>query len=311
VGYSEQATSGARPRRGEVRTYDFRRPVRLAREHSHVLRVAMHTFGRQTSTVLTTGLRVVCQLANARIEELSYDEYLSSLGEATVSLILSLDPWPGKALLSFDLPTLLTMVDHQLGGHGAAEQPDRPLTDIEQALIRTVMIRVMRELSYAFEPIAHVSPHLLAMESDARFVQAAAPTDPVVVAQMQLTVGARESAVSLCLPFAMIGPALTNATARTDSGDKARQRLEAAQMTQQRLNDVEVDVSVRFDPVSIRSGRLAKLDVGDVITLNHRTTSPLTVTSAATVFAQAVPGTSGKKLAVLVVDTPHSVEGTR
>jgi flagellar motor switch protein FliM len=311
VGYSEQATTAARRRRGEARTYDFRRPVRLAREHSHVLRVAMHTFGRQASTVLTTGLRVVCQLGNAQIEELSYDEYLSNLGEATVSMILSLDPWPGKALLSFDLQSLLTMIDHQLGGHGADQQPDRPLTDIEQALIRAVMLRVLRELSYAFEPIARISPQLLALESDARFVQAAAPTDPVVVAQMDLAVGGRESKVSLCLPFATIGPALTQATARKDSGDKARQRLEAAKLTQERLGDVEVDVSVRFDPVSLPSGRLATLSVGDVIALNHRTTSPLTVTSASTVFAQVVPGASGKRLAVLVVDTTHSAEGTR
>lgn len=311
MGYSEQATTGARRRAGQARSYDFRRPVRLAREHSHVLRVSMHTFCRQASTVLTTGLRVVCQLGNPRIDELSYDEYLSGLGDGTVSLILSLEPWPGKALLSFQLNTLLTMIDHQLGGHGAAEQPDRPLTDIEQSLVRASMLRVLRELSYAFEPVGHVTPKLLALESDARFVQAAAPTDPVVVADMDLVVGTQESKVSLCLPFAMVGPALTTATARKDSGDKARQRLEAAKLTQQRLTDVEVEVSVRFDPVLVASHRLADLEVGDVITLDHRTTSPLTVTSAATTFAKAVPGTSGRKLAVLVVETNPSAEAPR
>jgi flagellar motor switch protein FliM len=271
----------------------------------------MHTFSRQASTVLTTGLRVVCQVSNVRIEEFSYDEYLSSLGEATVSLILSLEPWPGKALLSFDQVVLLTMIDHQLGGHGADEQPDRSLTDIEQALIRAVMVRVLRELSYAFEPIAHVNPQFLALESDARFVQAAAPTDPVVVATMDITVGSRESRLSLCLPFAMIGPPLAAATVRKDSGDKARARLEAAKLTQERLTDVEVDVAVRFDPVRLSSGRLSTLQVGEIITLEHTTTTPLTITSASTAFARAVPGTSGKKLAVLVVDTTLSVEGPR
>jgi flagellar motor switch protein FliM len=79
VGYSDQATTGGRRRRGEARTYDFRRPVRLAREHAHLLRVAMTTFGRQSTTVLTTTLRVVSSLGNAVIEEFSYDEFLSGI----------------------------------------------------------------------------------------------------------------------------------------------------------------------------------------------------------------------------------------
>ena len=72
-------TSNMRRRRGEARTYDFRRPVRLAREHAHLLRVAMQTFGRQSTTVLTTSLRAVCQIGAPQIEELSYDEFLSSM----------------------------------------------------------------------------------------------------------------------------------------------------------------------------------------------------------------------------------------
>src|SRR3954467_2100998 len=76
VGYSDQATAFSRRRRGEPRTYDFRRPVRLARDQAHLLRIAMETFGRQSSTVLTTSLRVVCTLGTPVIEELSYDEYL-------------------------------------------------------------------------------------------------------------------------------------------------------------------------------------------------------------------------------------------
>src|SRR3954471_16822561 len=81
VGYSDQATAFSRRRRGEPRTYDFRRPVRLARDQAHLLRIAMDTFGRRSSTVLTTSLRLTCTLSSPVIEELSYDEYLSALPE--------------------------------------------------------------------------------------------------------------------------------------------------------------------------------------------------------------------------------------
>jgi flagellar motor switch protein FliM len=299
---SNSGAASTRRRRGEPKTYDFRRPVRLAREHAHLLRVAMQTFARQSTTVLTTSLRVVCQVGTPRIEELSYDEFLNSLPEQSVTCVITLEPWQGKALLSFDLTTLLTMIDHQLGGTGSDTQPDRPLTDIEQSLIRLLVPRLLRELSYALESIAKgVQPQLLTLEGDARFVQAAASTDPVVVAHMDLMVGTKESVLSLCLPYSMLAPVLEAVTRSGDSHEKTQARADAAQRTQRRLSDVEVDVAVRFEPQRMSSQTIGLLTVGDVIALGHRTTAPMSVVSASTVFARAVPGSAGRTLAVLIV----------
>jgi flagellar motor switch protein FliM len=296
--------AGLRRSRGEARTYDFRRPVRLARDQAYLLKVAMQTFGRQSTTVLTTSLRAVCQLGNPQIEELSYDEFLGSMADHSVCAVLSLEPWPGKALISLDVPTLLTMVDHQLGGTGSPNQPDRGLTEIEQTLIRQLLSRLLSELSYAVEPITKgVKAELLALESDPRFVQAAAATDPVVVATMDLAVGQKESRFAICLPYAMLAPALAVATRHDDYG-LTRARATAAEQTQRRLTEVDVDVSVRFAPVRMASSAIGRLEVGDVVTFPHRTTTPLVVTSAATVFAHAIPGASGRRLAVQIVAGP-------
>ncbi|HEY6795707.1 MAG TPA: flagellar motor switch protein FliM [Kineosporiaceae bacterium] len=302
MAYSNQATADRRRRRGEARTYDFRRPVRLAREHAHILRVAMQTFARQSSTLLTTSLRVVCQVNSAQLEELSYDEYLSGVHESSVCAVITLEPWPGRALLTFDTVTLLTIIDHQLGGPGGPDQPDRPLTDIEQALARQVLMRMLRELSYAVEPIGKTTPALQALESNAGFVQAAAPTDPVVVARLELSIGSHTAEASVCMPFAMLSPGLAALSSSSDTAEKALARKVAGERTQRRLVDVEVPVAIRFDPVRMPSSVIGRLEVGDVIQLNHRTSKPLSVTSASTTFARAIPGASGKTLAVLIVD---------
>jgi flagellar motor switch protein FliM len=303
VGYSNQATGeGTRRPRPEPRTYDFRRPVRLAREDAHLLKVTMQTFGRQATTVLTTGLRALSVLSLVQLDEMSYDEYLTELPESAVSAVLSIEPLQGKALLSIELETLLVMVDHLLGGNGTESQPERPLTDIEQMLVRHIFGRVLRELAYAMETIAVTKPALLTLESNAQFVQAAAPTDPVVVARMQLAVGERISTADLCLPYAMLAPALEAVNQSADRGEKLRQRTMAAVRTTQRLNDVEVDVSIRFDPIRLPSSQIGQLEVGDVLSLGHRTSKPLSITSATSTFAIAVPGASGKQLAALIVE---------
>jgi flagellar motor switch protein FliM len=304
VGYSNQATGeGTRRPRPEARNYDFRRPVRLAREDAHLLKVSMQTFGRQATTVLTTGLRALSVLSLVQLDEMSYDEYLTELPESSVSAVLSIEPLQGKALLSIELETLLVMVDHLLGGNGTESQPERPLTDIEQMLVRHIFGRVLRELAYAMETIAVTKPALLTLESNAQFVQAAAPTDPVVVARMQLAVGERISSADLCLPYAMLAPALEAVNQSADRGEKLRQPPIAAVRTTQRLNDVEVDVSIRFDPIRLPSSQIGQLEVGDVLSLGHRTSKPLSITSATSTFAIAVPGASGKRLAALIVES--------
>jgi flagellar motor switch protein FliM len=301
VGYSDQATTTSRRRRGEARTYDFRRPVRLAREHAHILKVAMSTFGRQTTTVLTTSLRAVSSLSLTQIEELSYDEYLTGMPEGAVCAVLSMDPLPGKALLTLDQTTLLTMIDHLLGGPGAENQPDRPLTDIEQSLVRHLLGRLLRELAYALEPITTTTPNILGLESNVQFIQAAAATDPVVAARMEISVGERTSVADLCFPYAMLAPALETLSDNDDQRERATLRRQAAALTTQRLGDVDVEVAVRFDSLRLPSAQIGRLTVGDVLTLGHKTSRPLSVTSANTTFALAVPGSSGKRLAALIV----------
>lgn len=305
VGYSDQATSiGTRRSRPEARGYDFRRPVRLGREDAHLFKVAMQTFGRQATTVLTTGLRVVSVLSLVAVEEMSYDQYLSELPENSLTVVLAMEPLQGKALLSIEPDSLLFMIDHLLGGGGSQGQPDRPLTDIEQVLVRHLFNRVLHELGYAFQTIVETSPTILTIESNPQFIQAAAPTDSVVLARMNLAMGERVSEFGLCLPYAMLAPALEAVHKSADQAEKVRLRSAAAARTTQRLKDVDVDVSVRFDPLTMSSSAIGRLSVGDVISLGHRTTKPLSITSAASTFALAIPGSSGKRLAAMVVEAP-------
>jgi flagellar motor switch protein FliM len=301
VGYSDQATRDGGRRRAEARSYDFRRPVRLAREDAHLLKVAMQTFGRQSTTVLTTGLRAVSTLTLDQIEEMAYDEFLTGLPANAVTMVLTMEPLTGKALFSLDQSVLLELIDHLLGGPGGADQPQRDMTDLEATLTRHLFVRVLRELAYALEPIAHVNPALGSLENNPQFIQAAAATDPVVVARLQLSVGERTSSADLCMPYVMLEPALAAITRDDDSANKSMARTAAAARTTQRLSDVEVDVVVRFDPLRLPSSQIGDLDVGDVITLGHRTSKPLAVSAASSTFAVAVPGSSGKQLAALIV----------
>lgn len=314
------AASPARPARGRMgrrsrgsgpQPYDFRRPTKLSREHVRALQIVFETFARQTTTLFTTSLRAVAQVQLSSIEQLTYDEYVGTLSNPTLMAVISVEPLNGPGVLEIPLGTAMIAVDHMLGGPGAVEQPQRPLSDIETGLVRALLERMLGELRYAFEAVVRLDPRLEGIEYNPQFAQVASASDMVLVATFETRIGASESVATICLPFNPLFSHLEAATGQVITSERERRNREkAAQAVSQRLEDVHVDVAVRFSPVQVRPEELLGLAVGDVLPLAHPTTAPLVVTAADVTFAHAVPGSQGKRLACLVVDPPIASEET-
>ncbi|MCU7727130.1 flagellar motor switch protein FliM [Actinoplanes sp. KI2] len=285
--------------------YDFRRPIKLSREHIRTLQIAFETYARSCGTLLTTRLRVVSTLTLAAIEQLNYDEYTASLANPTVIAVVTLDPLPGTALMELASSAVMAAIDHMLGGPGGP-QPERPLTEVEMPLLRSLMERMLGELRYGFEQLVDITPGLREIEYNASFLRAHAPGDACVVATFELKIGAEECLATICMPFNMILPVLSRAeqVVLTDSErasrDLARRNLTAG------LFAAPIDVAVRFQPIRMRADDIVDLRPGDIVPLPHTTSRPLEVTVKEIVFAHAVPGNQGSRLACLVVPSPES-----
>jgi flagellar motor switch protein FliM len=283
--------------------YDFRKPIKLSREHVRTLQIAFETYARSCGTLLTTRLRVVSSVTLASIEQLNYDEYVASLANPTVIAVVSIDPLPGTVLLEMSSAAVMTAIDHMLGGPGGT-QPERPLTEVEMPLLRGLLERMLGELRYGFETLVDISPKLRDIEYNAQFLRHHQPGDAVVIASFDMKVGTEESTASICLPFNTILPVLEKqetvelTPAERMVRDSAHRNLSAG------LSAAPIDVAVRFQPIRMRTDDIVDLRPGDVVPLGHPTSLPLEITVNETVFAHAVPGNQGARLACLVVPSP-------
>lgn len=294
-----------RSRAATPQPYDFRRPTKLSREHIRTLQIAYETFAKQCTTVLTTTLRAVSQVTLVSIEQVTYDEYISSLESPTVMSTLSLEPLSGTSIFEFSLTTAMACIDHMLGGPGGT-QPRRTLSDIELPLVQGLITRMLGELKYAFETFITLRPELTGIEYNPKFTQAAAASDPMIVASFEMRVGMEDSVATMCMPFGSVFVKLQGEQSGATLTEAQRQAREAAQRNMiTGLHETPIDVSVRFNPVRMRPGELVALRPGDIVPLDHAVTRPLAVVSAGRTFAHAVPGSSGKRLACLVVPTPE------
>jgi flagellar motor switch protein FliM len=300
------ATAGKRSRRGETRTYDFRRPTKLSREHVRVLQIAQEAFARQATTTLTTFLRAGARLELLGIEQFSYDDYVETLPNPFFLSTFSLEPLAGKGLLAYPLDIAMAIVDHMLGGSGLAEQPHRPMTAMETTISDHLITRLFDEFANAFAPITEIQPALLGHEYNPQLAQAASGSDTVMVATFSMAVGAREGEATLVLPFSSFAQSLNNAASPQLSESALRKRQRATEALTERLNLVPVDVSVRFAPLTVSSADLLSLAVGDVLLLRHPPDAPLEVTTNDVTFAYAIASNHRRRLAAAIVPTPNT-----
>ncbi len=290
-------------RSGEPQPYDFRRPMTLAREHGRVLEMAFETFARQWATQLTARLRVLAQVGLESVQMCSYDEYVRPLPDMTVMVLSDVDGGRSTGVLQLPVDGVMQWVDHLLGGPGLpVKGVERELTEIEWTLVRGVLRHAMGDLTYAFASVCPLELSVRGVQYNPQFVQAAAASDPVIVATFSLDVAGRTSTATLMVPAPVLLQAMQSGEKlETRSADAIREQELAHERMAEQVRSVPVGVSVRLKPLTVTPRTVAGLAVGDVLTLNHRAHEPLDVVVDDVVLARAALGSAGSRLACLVV----------
>ncbi len=280
--------------------YDFKSPNRFSREQVRALQMVNETFARQMATVLSTTLRMVVHCGLDEVEQLTYDEYSRNLPNPSLLAVVEFAPMGGDGVFQMPMTVVMSIIDRLLGGPGTDEQPSRGLSDIEAGLIRNLVQRIVRELTYAFDTLAQVKATVQSLESDVQLLQLAPPQDPMVVSNFEIRIGDLTSTATLCMPVSSVQPML-DVLKEKPTLELTGPQAAAVEALNHRMNDVPVAVTVAFHEIQLTSGEILDLEVGDVLPLRHPTNQPLTLSADGIPVATAVPGSHGTRLACQIV----------
>lgn len=287
--------------RGEPVPFDFRRPTTLSREHVRAMQIVQETLARGFTTALASKLRAVCSVSIRDIEQRPYDEFVRELPNPALLTLLSLRPLSGAAMLQLPLRVGFAATELLLGGVGGANQPRRGMTDLELALVRSILELTLPEIRYAFETIVTVEPTILGQESNPQFAQLAAPTDMVIIASFDIRIEAVTDVMSLCIPFSSLQPHL-EAFSETvgNTGESAEKVDEDRRRVRSHIRGSEVTASAQFRSTVARSSEIVDLDVGDVLLFNHPLDVPLTLQTGGVPILDVKVGRVNRHMAIEV-----------
>jgi flagellar motor switch protein FliM len=285
-------------REPDIKTFDFKRPTALSREHIRAMQIVQDTMARGLTTVFAGALRAVATVNVRDLAQYTYDEYVRMVPNPTLLTMLSLDSGRVGALLEIPLTLAFAATELMLGGAGSNDQPKRPMTDLELTLMRNIVELMLPEFRVAFEPVMVIDPDILGQESNPQFAQFASPSEMVVIVSFDVKLENATGTLRMCIPFAKLQPHF-DALSHANSGGNVG-ALEERFRVHEHLIASPVQVAATFRPAVASSRQIVDLQIGDVVMLNHPTSMPLTVHVQGVTVYEASLGRINRQLALQI-----------
>lgn len=283
----------------EVELYDFGRSTTLSREHARILEMSFEMFARQWGSQLSARTHGRAHVAVEAVTMQKYDDFAHSLPSATTLVVCALPGTDARAVFQFPAALATAWIVQMVGGRPVDHVEERPLTHIEQALVRSVMADAIEHLTRALDGLLPAEMSIIGVQHSSQFTQVAAANDTVIVAQFSIRSGGRDLAASVMLPASVVLMAFTTST-MGPANDTAPSSM------RRQIEDTLVELALQLAPRTVHPHEVLELSVGDVLALPHSSDRPLELMVAGHPVASAAVGASGARLACVVTATTHA-----
>ena len=154
-----------------------------------------------------------------------------------------------------------------------------------------------------------IDPFLEKVETNPQFAQIISPTDMIAIVTLNIKIGDVEGLMNICLPFFTLENVMDKLNTKywfstiKDSSDE-----DYEQYVEMMIRKVDVPLRVELGTNTITVNDFTQLQCGDIIRLDTKTDSELSVYVGNIKKFTALPGTSEEKYAVRVTSVIREEE---
>jgi flagellar motor switch protein FliM len=179
----------------------------------------------------------------------------------------------------------------------------REFTDIDKNIIMQINKGLISNLKLAWEDILEVDPVIEGLETNPSLNQTLAPNEPVALITFSVEVEKNSTFINICIPYLSIEKVLDKLVVQYWFQANSEEVLkESRQKLKNRLNIVEIPVSAVLGSTNITVDDFLKLSIGDVVSLNKKSTSPVELFVEEEPYYFVKPGILGKNMGVKILD---------
>jgi flagellar motor switch protein FliM len=285
-----------------ARPVDFRHPMFLSSAEWRKLRMEVEEFVEATGALLSTYLRLDFSLQIGKLHTLSFGEFVSALPSPTHAILFKTDPLRGICVAEIRAGIAQAVVDRLLGGPGKPSAPERPLTDMETALMDQFVQLVLGEWCKMWGKLQKLDAEILGHENNPKFLQCASGDTMMLVLTLDARLDETEGPIQLAFPFNSFEPLMNKlAQLGTPSAPAAAVSAVSSKWTQH-LDAVPVQMSAQWPVVKMPTRSLMGLQVGTVLDLKAEDAERLELRVGKTIKFRGRLGTRDRKWAVQITE---------
>ena len=292
--------------------YDFRSPRKYTKERLKMLNGVFDNYVKVLTTRINALVHATCEVSVDTVDEQRYYEFSNALLEGSVVSLayLRLDGQreDTPVIICATPSIMISMFDRLCGGTGNVDDlpSDYAYTNVDLSLYAHLISEFISLLSGSWENYLHLNFEFGRVETNPTFVQLIGLEETVVVVSIDVNFANASGRFDICLADEILnrifeGIAKQNRAMR-------RQLEDHSEEIYSHLEDTDLVITAELGRTWLRLRDIYTLNVGDVIDMNIKADSAVSLWIGERQWFSGLMGVDEKHVAVKIRDV-HHIEG--
>jgi flagellar motor switch protein FliM len=304
MGQPSSASSGKdKGSEKQVRPYNFWSPEHFSKDQMRAVELVHEDLAERLTSSLPSFMRASLRPRVVHSEQGRFHDFLKDLPPSSLFHMIALAPLPGQMVITISPDVSYVILEQRLGGQGQHGKKNRPLTEIDQFLLRGMVEHMLNDIKASWTKVVAIEPSLEDSTVNQHWVQMVMGNERMMLITFELVLQNVTGTMNIYIPFTMLKPIASVLNPHVwFSGRKERQTdLLARQTAADSLSQVILNLRVFLGEAEISFRELVKLKPGDIIPLETSVHQDFEVFVANRTCFQARVGKVGNRLAAQII----------
>ena len=295
----------------EYRRYDFRSPRKYSKEQLKMLNGVFDSYSRILATRIQGLLHATVEVNVEDLDEQRYYEFSNALMDGQVVTLAYLRLGETReetpVVICATPNVMVSMFDRLLGGNGDVEDDlpsDYAYTDMDFSLYKYLMTDFITAMGNSWGGHADLKFEFGRIEPNPTLVNLVGVEETVVLSSINISFANCVGRLDVCMPEAVLSSIFGEIDRRSLAA--RRQLPDHSDLIYWHLQDSDLEITAELGRATVRLRDIYELNVGDVIDMNVRQGSAVSLMVGGSRWFSGLMGQHEKHMAVKIQDVYHT-----
>lgn len=287
--------------------YDFRSPRKYTKERLKMLNGVFENYAKVLNTRINALARATCEVEVDTVDEQRYYEFSNALidGEVVTLAYLNIngDIEDTPVIIVATPSIIVSLIDRLMGGAGDVEDDlpsDYTYTDLDLSLYQNLMVDFISIMGGSWENYLPLEFDFGRIEANPTLVQLIGFEETVIMVSLDIKFSNSSGRLDICLPDAVLGRIFQEIS--KGNAVLRKEREDHSEEIYSHLSTSTLEIRAELGRTTLQLQDLYNLNVGDVIDMNMKKDSTVSLRIGGREWFAGYMGIHEKHIAVKIRD---------